>query len=48
MKFKIRELPMEVVDGIGPVVFIVPAEGGKAHAHVHPWHFHARDIGLNV
>lgn len=40
--------PMHVVDRIGVVVFIVPAEGGKAHAHVKPGYHHARNVASNV
>lgn len=28
---------MEIVDGIAPMIFVVPAEGGKTHANIQPW-----------
>ena len=43
-----RCVPVQVVDGVAPVVLVVPAEGGEAHAHVHPGHLHAGDVGLDV
>lgn len=39
---------MQVVDGIAPVVFDVPAEGREAHPHVQPREFHAADVGSDV
>ena len=41
-------LPVEVVDGVAPVVLDVPAEGGEAHAHIQPGQLHATDVGCNV
>lgn len=39
---------MQVVDGVAPVVFDVPTEGGEAHAHVQPGQLHAADVGSDV
>ena len=39
---------MEVVDGVAPVVFVVPAEAGEAHADVTPGDLHARNVGVDV
>jgi hypothetical protein len=33
---KQADLPMEVVDGVAPVILGMPAKTGKAHAHVTP------------
>ena len=38
-------VPVQVVDGVAPVVLDVPAEGGEAHAHVEPGQRHAADVG---
>jgi hypothetical protein len=37
--------PVVVVDGVEHVVLHVPAEGGEAHAHIHPGHRHACAAG---
>lgn len=29
-------LPVHVVDGVTPVVFVVPTETGETHAHIAP------------
>lgn len=34
--------PVQVVDGVAPVVFNVPAETGEAHAHIQPWNLWER------
>lgn len=34
-------LPVKKIDGVAPVVFDVPAEGGETHAHVEPGYLHA-------
>ena len=39
---------MVVVDRVGVVVLVVPAKGGKAHAHIDPWYHHARDVAADV
>ena len=39
--------PVQVIDGRGPVVFSVPAEGWEAHANVEPRHLHARDVHVD-
>lgn len=31
-------IPVEVVDGVAPVVLNVPAETGETHANIQPWH----------
>lgn len=41
-------LPMQIVDGIAPVVLNVPAERGEAHAHVEPRQSHATDISSDM
>lgn len=40
--------PVHVVDRIGIVVLVVPAEGREAHSNVKPWHHHSRDVRVNV
>ena len=40
--------PVEVVDGVGPVVLDVPGEGSEAHADVAPRHLHAADVHADV
>lgn len=39
---------VEVVNGVGPVVFYVPAKTGEHHADVEPWVGHATNIGFDV
>ena len=40
--------PVQVVDGVAPVVLNVPAEAGEAHAHVRPRHLHPGDVCVHV
>lgn len=40
--------PVHVVDRIGIVVFVVPAESRETHANVKPWYHHSRDVRLDV
>lgn len=39
---------MEIIDGVAPVVFDVPAEAGEAHTYVCPGHFHPRYVSVNI
>jgi len=39
---------MEVVDGRGPVILCVPAEGREAHADVQPGDLHARNVHVDA
>lgn len=41
-------VPVQVVDGVAPVIFNVPAESWEHHAHVEPWHLHPRDVSINM
>lgn len=43
-----QPIPVQVVDGIAPVVLNMPAKGGEAHPHVQPGHLHARDVCIDV
>ena len=40
--------PVQVVDGITPVILNMPTETRKAHPHIRPWHFHPRNICINI
>lgn len=39
---------MQVVDGIAPVVFNMPAKRGEAHPYIQPRYLHARDVGIDM
>jgi quercetin dioxygenase-like cupin family protein len=39
---------MEVVDGVAPMVLVVPAKGRETHAHIHPGDDHSGDGGVDV
>lgn len=41
-------VPVQVVDGVAPVILDVPAEGGKAHAHIKPRQRHPTDVSRYV
>lgn len=41
-------LPMEIVDGVAPVILNMPAEAREAHAHISPGHLHPRYISVHV
>lgn len=41
-------LPMQVVNGVAPVVFDMPAERGEAHAHIQPGQGHATYIRCDM
>lgn len=40
--------PVEVVNGITPVILNVPAKGWEDHAYIEPGHLHARDVCIDV
>ena len=40
--------PMQIIDGVTPMVLDVPAKGGEAHAHVAPRDLHAADVAADV
>lgn len=39
---------MHVVDGVAPMILVVPAEGGEAHADVHPRNLHTGNVAVDV
>lgn len=43
-----RPVPVQVVDGVAPMILNVPAESGEYHANIKPRHLHARDIAINM
>lgn len=43
-----HSVPVEVVDGVAPVVLNVPAERGEDHPHVEPGDLHPRDVSVDV
>lgn len=45
---RFRFAPMHVVDRVGVVVFVVPAERREAHANIQPRDHHATDVGFDV
>ena len=40
--------PVEVVNGVTPVILNMPTKGREDHAHIEPGHLHARDICIDV
>ena len=44
----LSSIPMEVVDGVAPMVFNVPTEAGETHAHVRPGNLHAGNISIHI
>lgn len=40
--------PMEVVNGVTPVILNMPAKGWEDHAHIEPGHLHAGNICIDV
>lgn len=41
-------LPMQVVNGVAPMVLDMPAERGEAHAHIQPGQGHATYISRHM
>jgi len=37
-------VPVQVVDGVAPVILNVPAKGGEAHANIKPRKCHPTDV----
>lgn len=40
--------PMQIVNGIAPVVFYMPTKWGEAHSYVQPGQFHPTDVCSDV
>lgn len=41
-------VPVQVIDGVAPVVLNMPAEGRKHHSHIKPGDLHPRDVSIDV
>ena len=40
--------PVEVIDGVVPMIFYVPRKASKAHTDVAPWHLHQQQHALHI
>lgn len=41
-------VPVQVIDGVAPVILNMPAESWKHHSYIKPGDLHPRDVSINV